>query len=87
MIHYLWIKSIKKEIGLYMKGRKIISVRIAYRYRKSLYQTIQYHKKADTWQSARYLLEFARKAAGMGAGGYMASCHVAMEYRMRLHRQ
>jgi hypothetical protein len=61
MIHYLWIKSIKKEIGLYMKGRKIISVRIAYRYRKSLYQTIQYHKKADTWQSARYLLEFAEK--------------------------
>ena len=41
----------------------------------------------DTRQSARYLLEFARKAAGMGAGGYMASCHVAMEYRIRLLSQ
>ncbi|MCB7430239.1 hypothetical protein LI224_18115, partial [Erysipelatoclostridium ramosum] len=44
-------------------------------------------KKAGTWQFARYLLEFARKAAGMGAGGYMASCHVAIEYRIRLLSQ
>ena len=29
----------------------------------------------------------SKDSAGMSAGGYMATCHVAMEYRMRLHRQ
>ena len=56
MILYFLSKSMKKEIGLYMMGQRIISVRSAYHYRKSLYQTIQYHTKS--WYLANCQVSF-----------------------------